>query len=66
LTYAEKILDIGQEKLPDREYVSREQLLELVPDAKTVPQIFYYDTYIGGYTELSKLAEEWWDDKTTG
>lgn len=36
---------------------SREQLLEQVPDAKTVPQIFIGEQYIGGYTELrSHLA----------
>jgi glutaredoxin len=29
-----------------------DQLLELVPEAKTVPQIFIDGTYIGGYTEL--------------
>jgi glutaredoxin len=29
-----------------------DQLLELVPEAKTVPQIFIEGTYIGGYTEL--------------
>jgi len=29
-----------------------EQLLEAVPDAKTVPQIFLDDVLIGGFTEL--------------
>ena len=29
-----------------------DQLLELVPEAKTVPQIFIEGIYIGGYTEL--------------
>lgn len=32
---------------------SREQLLEAVPHAKTVPQIFIDGKLIGGYTELS-------------
>lgn len=31
---------------------TKEQLLESVPDAKTVPQIFLDDKYIGGFTEL--------------
>lgn len=29
-----------------------DQLRELVPGAKTVPQIFIDGTYIGGYTDL--------------
>jgi glutaredoxin 3 len=31
---------------------TREQLLEAVPGARTVPQIFLEDRLIGGYTEL--------------
>ena len=31
---------------------TREDLLKLLPQAKTVPQIFLDDRYIGGYTEL--------------
>ena len=31
---------------------SKEQLLEAVPTARTVPQIFLDDNYIGGFTEL--------------
>lgn len=33
---------------------TREQLLEAVPDARTVPQIFLGDELIGGFTELRK------------
>jgi glutaredoxin 3 len=33
---------------------TREQLLEAVPDARTVPQIFLDDKLIGGFTELRK------------
>lgn len=33
---------------------SREQLLEAVPTARTVPQIFINDQLIGGFTELKK------------
>jgi glutaredoxin len=33
---------------------TREQLLEAVPDARTVPQIFLNDQLIGGFTELRK------------
>jgi glutaredoxin 3 len=33
---------------------SREELLEAVPDARTVPQIFLDGNLIGGFTELKK------------
>jgi glutaredoxin len=33
---------------------TREQLLEAVPNARTVPQIFLNDQLIGGFTELKK------------
>ena len=33
---------------------TREQLLEAVPTARTVPQIFLDDEHIGGFTELRK------------
>ena len=33
---------------------SREQLLEAVPDARTLPQIFLDDKLVGGFTELRK------------
>jgi glutaredoxin len=36
---------------------TREQLLEAVPNARTVPQIFLDDKLIGGFTELKKHFE---------
>ena len=33
---------------------TREQLLEAVPNARTLPQIFLDDAHIGGFTELRK------------
>lgn len=33
---------------------TKEQLLEVVPNARTLPQIFLDDNYIGGFTELRK------------
>lgn len=33
---------------------TKEQLLEAVPGARTVPQIFLDDKLIGGFTELRK------------
>lgn len=36
---------------------SKEELLEAVPNARSVPQIFLNEEYVGGYTELKqKLA----------
>jgi glutaredoxin 3 len=45
-----------EEKKVGREY-TREQLLEAVPDARTVPQIFLDEKYVGGYTELKALLD---------
>lgn len=36
---------------------TREQLLESVPDAKTVPQIFLYGEHVGGYDQLLAYYE---------
>jgi glutaredoxin len=37
---------------------TKEELLESVPTARTVPQIFIDDQLIGGFTELKKFFEE--------
>ena len=37
---------------------TRENLLEAVPTARSVPQIFVNNNYIGGFTELRKYIEE--------
>mgnify|MGYP003110450929 FL=1 len=37
---------------------SKEDLQKVVPNAKTVPQIFIGDKYIGGYSELMTYFEE--------
>jgi len=36
---------------------SKEQLLEAVPTARTVPQIFLEGEYVGGYDDLEKHFE---------
>jgi glutaredoxin 3 len=36
---------------------TKEQLLESVPNARTVPQIFLDDEYVGGYDDLVKYFE---------
>jgi len=37
---------------------TKEELLEAVPNARTVPQIFIDDKLIGGYTELENYFKE--------
>jgi glutaredoxin len=37
---------------------SREELLEAIPDARSVPQIFINEKHIGGFVELEKYFEE--------
>ena len=37
---------------------TKEQLLEAVPTARTLPQIFLDGTYVGGFTELRKKLTE--------
>ena len=37
---------------------SKEELLEAVPTARTVPQIFINDQLIGGFTELREHFKE--------
>jgi len=37
---------------------TKEQLLELVPDARTVPQIYMYGEYVGDYNALMKYYED--------
>jgi len=38
---------------------TKEDLLEAVPNAKTVPQVFLDDKLVGGFTELRKLFDQW-------
>lgn len=37
---------------------TKEELLEAVPTARTVPQIFIDDKLIGGFTELKQYLQE--------
>ena len=56
-------LDVGQQKIPGEQYISRDELLEKIPTAKTMPQIFYIgglnETYVGGFTELKKYNKDY-------
>lgn len=44
---------VVEKKIGDK--YTRDDLLEVVPDAKTVPQIFVDGIYVGGYTELNAM-----------
>ena len=37
---------------------TKEQLLEAVPTARTLPQIFLGEEYVGGFTELKQKLTE--------
>jgi len=46
-----------EERNINKDY-TKEQLLEAVPTARTVPQVFLDQQLIGGFTELKKYLEE--------
>lgn len=55
IPYSEYIISAGineQSPAPNQFYVPREQLLAKMPTARTVPQIWIDDVYIGGCTDL--------------
>lgn len=62
-SYCKKARDVCEQYGLDYEYIlidSQEKLAELhekVPGTRTVPQIFWFDKYIGGYTELMEEIE---------
>lgn len=54
--YKEFIISPGfgeKEPKANQQYVTKAQLLEKVPGAKSVPQIWLNGNYVGGYTELA-------------
>jgi glutaredoxin len=58
---AKKLLQAYNIKFEERKIGdgwSKEELLEAIPAAKTVPQIILNGRYIGGYTELKKFLTE--------
>jgi glutaredoxin len=63
--YVEHVLDVGQAKTAGVEYYTKEELLQLFPGARTVPQIyisnddeFACSTIIGGFDSLVKFFDE--------
>lgn len=47
-------VDVGQDKLVDEKYISREELLSKYPSMKSFPLVLKEDQVIGGYQELKK------------
>lgn len=61
IAYVENIISPGfgeTELLEHQRYVSKEQLLDKAPQARTVPQIWLNGHYIGGYTELKEFFDK--------
>lgn len=52
----QKGIEFEEKKIGDG--YTKEDLLEAVPTARTVPQIFLNDKLIGGFTELRQYLEE--------
>jgi thioredoxin reductase (NADPH) len=63
-TYCQKAKDLAQQRGLQFEFRNMEidnhhydKLKELKPDFKKVPQIWWNDRYIGGYTDLAEEIE---------
>lgn len=52
----QKGIQIEERKIGDG--YTKEELLEAVPTARTVPQIFLDDKLVGGFTELKEYLKE--------
>ena len=52
----QKGIDFEERKIGDG--WTKEQLLEVAPNARTVPQIFIDGNLIGGFTELRQYLQE--------
>lgn len=52
IPYTERVLDVGQVKESAVDYYTVAQLQSLVPNARTVPQIFKDGELIGGFEAL--------------
>lgn len=53
---AKTLLEVSGFEIEERKIgdgYTKDELLEVVPNAKSVPQIFVNDEYIGGYKELT-------------
>ena len=50
--YKEIIIDVGQDKEDNKEYISLSDLKKLIPGAKSAPQIYYQDKLVGDFMAL--------------
>lgn len=55
LQYREVVIDVGQEKQPEVEYITVTALKERIPGVRTVPQIYRGEQLIGGYDALKQV-----------
>ena len=53
LSFIEVHLDVCQEKVEGVRYINRDDLLKLIPTARTMPQIMKDEELIGGFNELA-------------
>lgn len=51
-------LDVGQPRQEGENYISREELLALVPSARTMPQIHDGSRFIGGFADLKSYLQQ--------
>jgi glutaredoxin len=52
LEVEERVLDTGQPKLPGVTYYTAQELRQLIPGVRTVPQVLLGAAVIGGLAEL--------------
>lgn len=55
--YVELLLNVGQKQVEGKTYVPLAVLKARLPTAKSVPQIFYKDHHIGGFTEIKEYLK---------
>ena len=55
IQYDEIIVDTGSEPVQGKKYVTVDELRKLIPNVRSVPQIFRENEYIGGYEALRKI-----------
>lgn len=57
IPYYEILIDVGQTRDPNKSYATVAELLQLVPNARTVPQIFKNGAHIGGLDALKSSID---------
>ena len=58
IPFEEMIIDIGQQKDPEKCYVSVKSLKDTIPTAQTVPQILNDGELVGGLEALRKYLNK--------